>query len=183
MKLTIHDACWDASASEWSNRAIAAGVRWLKVIDDPARAFGVAQAAPACNVIYRKVTPEDISQLSDLRRHPEFSDARACAEMFVRLCDVRPAANIWVEGANEVKLADLGDALWYGRVEALRSRILESRGLRAVVGNFATGNPDGALFRAWMQAYTDNLGDPKALIGLHEYGTITLPAARDGHNL
>ncbi|WP_395707011.1 hypothetical protein [Casimicrobium huifangae] len=183
MKLTIHDACWDAQASEWSNRAIAAGVRWLKVVDDPSRAFGVAQAAPGCQVIYRKVAPPDIEALSDLRRHPEFSDALDCAEMFVRLADVRTAPNLWVEGANEVKLADLGDALWYGRVEALRSRMLESRGLRAVVGNFATGNPDGTLFRAWMQAYRDNLGDPKAIIGLHEYGTIALPAARDGHNL
>lgn len=183
MKLTIHDACWDASASEWSNRAIAAGVRWLKVIDDPARAFGVAQAAPACNVIYRKVTPEDISQLSDLRRHPEFSDARACAEMFVRLCDVRPASNIWVEGANEVKLADLGDAEWYGKVEALRSRILKDRGLRAVIGNFATGNPEPSLFAAFMDTYRAQGGDKSAIIGLHEYGTITLPAAQDKHNL
>jgi len=183
VKLTIHDACWDAQASEWSNRAIAAGVRWLKVVDDPVRAFGVAQAAPACGVIYRKVAPPDIEALSDLRRHPEFGDALACAEMFVRLCDVRPAPNLWVEGANEVKLTGLGDALWYGRVEALRSRMLEARGLRAVIGNFATGNPDGTLFRAWMQAYRDNLGDPKAIIGLHEYGTITLPASRDFHNL
>ena len=116
MKLTIHDACWDAQASEWSNRAIAAGVRWLKVVDDPARAYGVAVAAPACGVIYRKVAPKDIEALTDLRRHPEFSDAQACAEMFVRLADVRTAPNLWVEGANEVKLSGLSDAQWYGKV-------------------------------------------------------------------
>jgi len=183
VKLTIHDACWDAQASEWSNRAIAAGVRWLKVVDDPARAYGVAVAAPACGVIYRKVAPKDIEALTDLRRHPEFSDAQACAEMFVRLADVRTAPNLWVEGANEVKLSDLSDAQWYGKVEAIRSNLLASRQLRAVIGNFATGNPDGTLFRAWVQAYTDNGGRTDALIGLHEYGTIALPAARDGHNL
>jgi len=183
MKLTIHDACWDAQASDWANKALAAKVRWIKVIDDPVRAFGVAQAAPACGVIYRKVAPSDIEQLSDLRRHPEFRDARACAEMFVRLCDVRQADNLWIEGANEIKLGSLDDALWYGQVEALRARILAGRNLKAVIGNFATGNPEGGLFRAWLQSYLDNSGPRDALIGIHEYGTLSLPAARDQHNL
>lgn len=183
MKLTIHDACWDAQASEWSNRAIAAGVRWLKVIDDPARAFGVAQAAPACQVIYRKVSPQDIEQLSDLRRHPEFGEARLCAEMFVRLADVRPAGNIWVEGANEIRLNSVDDAQWYGEVEARRSQILAGRGMRAIIGNFATGNPTPELFAEFMAAYRANGGRADAIIGLHEYGAINLPAAQDGHNL
>lgn len=183
MKLTIHDACWDAAASPWADQALHAGVRWLKVIDDPARAYAVATTFPQCQVVYRKVTPKDIEQLSDLRRHPEFKDAQACAEMFVRLADIRPLPNVWVEGANEVKLDGYGDAIWYGRVEGLRSRILEARGLRAVIGNFATGNPTPELFATFMRSYSENLGDPKALIGLHEYGAINLPAAQDKHNL
>lgn len=183
MKLTIHDACWDAAASQWSNRAIAAGVRWLKVVDDPARAYGVAQAAPACDVIYRRVMPQDIEQLSDLRRHPEFGDAQACAEMLVRWADVRPAPNIWVEGANEIKLDGYGDAIWYGDVEARRSILLAARGLRAVIGNFATGNPTPELFATFMASYREHGGLTDVLVGLHEYGTITVPAASDGHNL
>lgn len=183
MKLTIHDACWDAQSSDWANKAIAAKVRWIKVIDDPARAFGVAQAAPACQVIYRKVSPPDIEQLSDLRKHPEFGDALKCAEMFVRLTDVRPAPNLWVEGANEAKLASLDDAQWYGKVEALRSRLLKARGLKCVIGNFATGNPEPPMFAAFMREYWTWGGDPSALIGLHEYGAIHVRAINDGHNL
>jgi len=183
MKLTLHDACWDAAASLWSDRALAAQLRWIKVIDDPARAFGVAQARPTCQVIYRKVAPADIEQLSDLRRHPEFREAQACAEMFVRLTDVRSAANLWVEGANEVKLADADDAAWYGRVEALRSQLLAARNLRAVIGNFATGNPEPELYRAWLRAYLVHGGRRDALLGQHEYGAIGLPAAQDLHNL
>jgi len=183
MKLTIHDACWDASASPWSDRILAAGARWLKVIDDPARAYGVAQSAPAMQVIYRRVAPGDIEQLSDLRRHPEFSEAQACAEMFVRLADVRAAGNIWVEGANEPRLDTDDDARWYGEVEAIRSRLLKARGLRAVIGNFATGNPTPERFAAFMATYTAHDGDASALIGLHEYGAINLLAGQDLHNL
>ncbi len=183
MKLTIHDACWDASASPWSDRILAAGARWIKVIDDPARAYGVAQSYPACQVIYRNVAPSDIEQLSDLRRHPEFRDARACAEMLVRLADVRAAGNIWVEGANEPRLDTDDDARWYGEVEAIRSRLLKARGLRAVIGNFATGNPTPERFAAFMATYTAHDGDASALIGLHEYGAINLPAGQDLHNL
>ena len=90
MKLTIHDACWDAAASPWSDKALQAGVKWLKVIDDPARAYAVALAYPKVNVIYRRVMPSDIEQLSDIRKHPEFRDAQACAEMLVRWADIKP---------------------------------------------------------------------------------------------
>ncbi len=183
MKLTIHDACWEAAASPWADRALSANVGWIKIIDDPRRAFGVAQTFPDCNVIYRRVAPSDIEQLSDLRRHPEFHEPQACAEMFVRLADVAAANNLWVEGANEARLGDADDAAWFGRVEALRSTLLAQRGLRAVIGNFATGNPGPDLFNVWLEAYLRNGGRSDALIGLHEYGAINLPAAHDLHNL
>ena len=183
MKLTIHDACWDAAASPWSDRALQAGVKWLKVVDDPARAYAVATTFPQCQVIYRRVMPSDIEQLSDIRKHPEFHDAQACAEMLVRWADIKPLPNLWVEGVNEPKLAGLDDAQWYGKVEALRSRILKDRGMRAVIGNFATGNPEPSLFAAFMDTYRAQGGDKSTLIGLHEYGAINLPAAQDGANL
>lgn len=183
MKLTIHDACWDAAASPWSDKALQAGVKWLKVIDDPARAYAVALAYPKVNVIYRRVMPSDIEQLSDIRKHPEFRDAQACAEMLVRWADIKPLPNLWVEGVNEPKLAGLDDAQWYGKVEALRSRILKDRGMRAVIGNFATGNPEPSLFAAFMDTYRAQGGDKSTLIGIHEYGAIHLPAAQDGANL
>lgn len=183
MKLTVHDACWEAAASPWADQALHAGVRWLKVIDDPARAYAVATTFPQCQVIYRKVTPQDIEQLSDLRRHPEFKDAQACAEMFVRLADVRGSDNLWVEGANEVKLEGYGDAIWYGTVEAFRSQLLYKNGKRAVIGNFATGNPTPELFATFMASYKEHGGLKDVLIGIHEYGAINLPAAQDKHNL
>ena len=183
MKLTIHDACWDAAASPWSDKALQAGVKWLKVIDDPARAYAVALAYPKVNVIYRRVMPSDIEQLSDIRKHPEFRDPQAAAEMLVRWADIKPLPNLWVEGVNEPKLAGLDDAQWYGKVEALRSRILAARGLGAVIGNFATGNPTPELFAEFCKAYASNGGPMSALIGLHEYGASTLPPASDGANM
>lgn len=184
MKLTTHDACWDAAASPWSDRALQAGARWVKVIDDPARAYAVAKAYPGCQVIYRKVMPRDIEQLSDIRRHPEFGDAQACAEMLIRLTDVRAAPNLWIEGANEIKLATLDDALWYGRVEALRARLLFGMGMHAIIGNFATGNPTIDLFKAFITAFMQWGGQAgTVLLGQHEYGAIDVRAINDGHNL
>lgn len=183
MKLTFHDACWDAAASPWADQALHAGVRWLKVIDDPPRAYAVATTFQKCQVIYRKVAPQDIEQLSDLRRHPEFGNTVACAQMFVRLADIRPLPNLWIEGANEIRLNSVDDAQWYGNVEAIRSMLLRDRGLKAVIGNFATGNPTEVLFFHFMNAYTAAGGDTSALIGLHEYGAINVPAAQDNHNL
>lgn len=184
MKLTIHDACWDASASPWSDKALHAGVKWLKVIDDPARAYAVATTFPQCQVIYRRVMPSDIEQLSDIRKHPEFRDAQACAEMLVRWADIKPLPNLWIEGANEVKLETEDDARWYGEVEGIRYRLLKARGLKTVIGNFATGNPTRDQFYRFMSSYEfAGNGGTDALIGIHEYGSINLPAAQDGHNL
>lgn len=182
MKLTLHDARWDAAGSPWSDQALRAGARWIKIIDDPASAYAIALAFPKCNVIYRRVLPQDIEQLSDLRKHPEFGDAQACAEMLVRWADIKPLPNLWVEGVNEPKLSNADDAHWYGFVEAKRTQLLHAKGLKAVIGNFATGNPTPELFAEFVKIIVSEWPATNALMGLHEYGAINLSAAQDGAN-
>jgi hypothetical protein len=102
--------------------------------------------------------------------------------MLVRWSDIKPLPNLWVEGVNEPKLSTIDDAQWYGEVEAIRYQILAARGLRCIIGNFATGNPAAGLFSEFITAYTIRSGGNGALIGLHEYGAPNLPAAQDGAN-
>lgn len=181
MLLTIHDACWDAQSSPFGDSLLSAGAGWYKCVDDPTRAFGVASTLPRVNVIYRKAAPSDLESLSAWRRHPDFPTVHDVAAAWVRLADVRAAPNLWVEGHNEPVFETLDDVLWFARVEAERAKLLAARGLKAVVGNFATGNPQPGFFRAFILEYL-NYGGPVHAIGVHEYGTIDLDPLTDRFN-
>jgi len=183
MKLTLHDDCWEAAASQHADRALIAGLRWYKVHASNTRAYGVAERFPLCDVIYRPADPPGLSSLGAWMEHTEFRDVRLCAEAQVRVSDIRPRGNLWIEGINEPVLHTEAEAVWYGKLEALRSVLLGERGLHAVVGNFATGNPEPELFRLWLQTYIANGGRRDALIGIHEYGWRALAPAADEFNM
>lgn len=183
MKLTYHDDCWDAASTPWADRALRAGLRWYKVHADPNRARGVASAFPDCDVIYRPADPPGLGSLSSWMEHSEFKDVTMAAAAMVRLGDVGPSPNIWVEGINEPVLTTDLDAIWYGKLEALRSIGLAAKGLRAVVGNFATGNPEPDLWVMWLQAYLAAGGRRDVLHGIHEYGWRELAPASDEANM
>lgn len=180
--LTIYDACWDAQSSPIGDRAMNAGARYYKCVDDPARAFGVAIARQGVTVIYRKVAPGDLSELSNWRRHPDFPTEHDVAAAWVRLTDIRAAGNLFIEGMNEPVFESTDDVLWYARVEAIRATMLAARGLRSVIGNFATGNPAPGMFALFMREYLAHGGPTNAAIGVHEYGTIDLDPMTDRHN-
>lgn len=181
-RLSIHDACWDAQSSPVGDRALAAGAGYYKCVDDPRRAFGVAVEFKDVQVIYRKVPPSDLESLSSWRRHPEFNDIRAAAGAWVRITDIGAAPNLWVEGHNEPIFESADDVVWFARVEAERSKLLAARGLRVVIGNFATGNPAPGVFKTFIDAYLAAGGERSAAIGVHEYGTIDLDPMTDRHN-
>ncbi len=183
MKLTYHDDCWEAASTPWADRALRAGLRWYKVHADPNRARGVASAFPDCDVIYRPADPPGLGSLSSWMEHSEFKDVTAAAAAMVRLGDVGPSPNIWVEGINEPVLSTDLDAIWYGKLEALRSIGMAAKGLRAVVGNFATGNPEPDLWVMWLQTYLAAGGRRDVLHGIHEYGWRELAPASDEANM
>lgn len=161
---------------------MAAGAAFYKCVDDPSRAYGVATIVPGVTVIYRKVPPGDLSELSNWRRHPDFPTEHDVAAAWVRLTDIGAAPNLFVEGMNEPVFETMDDVLWYGRVEAVRATMLAARGLRAVIGNFATGNPAPGRFAAFMREYLEHGGPRTAAIGVHEYGTWDLDPMTDRHN-
>lgn len=183
MKLTYHDDCWEAASVPVVDEALQAGIRWLKVHGDPVRAYAVAEKYPTTDVIYRPVDPPGLAALGDWMGHVEFRDIRACAEAQTRVGDIRPRGNLWVEGINEPVLHNETEAVWFGKVEALRSVLMAERGLKVVVGNFATGNPEPALFRLWLQTYIAHGGRRDALLGIHEYGWRGLAPAADEYNM
>lgn len=180
--ITIHDARWDASGSPWTDRALAAGARWVKIVDDPASAYALAVTLPDVSVIYRRVAPKDLESLSSWLEHADFPTDDSIASAWVRYTSILSAPNLFIEGHNEPTFRNIDDVLRFARIEARRSVLLDEIGLRAVIGNFATGTPEPGMFRAFMSEYLDRGGRRDALIGVHEYGTIDLAPETDRFN-
>lgn len=180
MKIVPH-AYAASGVSDWVPQYIASGARWVKLTDAPDKAWALAEAHPLLNVIYRRVEPEDLRSMDKWRQ--QWPEPVVAAMVVMQYADIRTRANLFVEGINEPVLTNFDDAVWYGQVEACRARFLKERALRAVVGNFATGNPAPGLFPVWLKAYRDNGGPMDALIGVHEYGVIDLDPAADGWNM
>ena len=77
------------------------------------------------------------------------------------------------EGYNEPAPADENQMRRFADLEAERVRLLAGNGLRAVVGNFGTGNPP----LEWWQAFRPALEAAQAhagYLGLHEYSAPTV---------
>lgn len=180
--ITIHDARWDASGSPWTDRALNAGAKWVKIVDDPLGAYALAAARPDVSVIYRRVAPKDLESLSSWLEHVDFPTDDSIAAAWVRYTSIGAAPNLFVEGHNEPTFRNVDDVLRFARIEARRSVLLNGVGLRAVIGNFATGTPEGGMFRAFMAEYIERGGRRDALIGVHEYGTIDLAPETDRFN-
>ncbi len=74
---------------------------------------------------------------------------------------------LYWEGHNE-PVGDAGFMSWYAQFEIERMRIMSELGYRCVIGNFATGTPDLALWEYFLPALQE-APKYKALLGLHEY--------------
>jgi len=86
-----------------------------------------------------------------------------------------PAITAW-EGPNEPVFGPADDPAnvrtiaWYAAFEAERLRLLADMGLRGVIGNFATGNPDLPLWPAFLPAVAA-ARQLHGYLGLHEYSS------------
>lgn len=78
-----------------------------------------------------------------------------------------PYIEYW-EGHNEPIWNDEEGMAWYARFEVERMQLMADLGLKCVLGNFATGMPDLALWPAFLPAI-QTARQYQALLGLHEY--------------
>jgi hypothetical protein len=78
-----------------------------------------------------------------------------------------PHITYW-EGHNEPVWSTSEGMAWYAQFEVERMQLMADLGLRCVIGNFASGSPDLALWPAFLPALRA-AQEHKALLGLHEY--------------
>ena len=166
MKLVIHQNAVGGS-SRWAQKTLDAGARGIVTLDRPDIAFSMASDYPRASIVYRRVEPGDLKNLSDWRRR--WPDAAECAATVARYTDIAYRPNLIVQGINEPKLETVEEAQWYGRLEAERAKIMAGRGLWAAIGGFATGNPRPELFYEWIRTYRLSGGPDTAVLNFHEY--------------
>ena len=75
---------------------------------------------------------------------------------------------VYWEGHNEPVWTDEEGMGWYAQFEVERMQLMADLGLKCVLGNFATGTPDLALWPAFLPAL-QVAREYQALLGLHEY--------------
>jgi len=78
-----------------------------------------------------------------------------------------PQIAYW-EGHNEPIWNTPEEMAWYAQFEIERMKCMANVGLRCVIGNFATGTPDLALWEQFLPAIEAGL-EYEALLGVHEY--------------
>lgn len=153
---------------------IDAGVRVVKLVND----FGIAPYAlgKGALVIGRHVTnyPDDPGRrvTAESLRHLDPRDAAGQWVNFQsQFYSANPLIKFW-EGPNEPVWGTPDDMAWYAAFEIERMRLLENRGLLAVIGNFSTGNPgDLSLWAPFLPAL--RLAHSRGhYFGLHEYGGV-----------
>jgi hypothetical protein len=93
--------------------------------------------------------------------------ARQFVEAQLPTYQANPGIKYW-EGHNEPVWSTAEEMSWYGQFEAERIGLMAEHGLKCVIGNFATGSPDLALWPSFLSAL-EAAQTHKALLGLHEY--------------
>lgn len=133
---------------------------------DPNLVVFIKEISPSTLVIAR-YTP--LGQLPVGRRDPR-EVARDFANLLIPIAtESRRFANIdaW-EAYNEPVANTEQEMVWLATFEAERTRLLAERGIRSVVGNFATGHPPLELWPAFLPAVRA-AKETGGYLGLHEY--------------
>ena len=147
-------------------------VALIKTLEyDPNFATEIKQISPKTVLVGRLDLPQiDLSNLTD----PEGA-ARAFADRLLPIATEprRQAAFDGWEAFNEPVPTDADQMQRLAQFEAARTRLLAAAGIRSVIGNFGTGQPDLALwphFRPALEAAIEHRG----YLGLHEYSAPTM---------
>ena len=131
----------------------------------------IKQVSPDTLVVARLDLPQiDLSTLTD----PEGA-ARAFADKLLPIATDPgrlAAIDAW-EAYNEPVASDGEQMARLARFEAERTRLLAAAGVRSVIGNFGTGQPDLALWPQFRPAIEAAI-KYKGYLGLHEYSAPTM---------
>jgi hypothetical protein len=151
-------------AAEGLGDYIAAGAAVVKLVGD----WGMAKDIPKSTlVIGRKFEGKYDAQL----QRNSGKTPRQAAKQFVSdqmpTYKSNPDITYW-EGHNEPVWNSKEEMAWYAQFEVERMKLMTAEGLRCVLGNFATGSPDLALWPAFFPAL-EAAQQHQAILGLHEY--------------
>ena len=131
----------------------------------------IKQVSPNTLVVARLDLPQiDLSTLTD----PEAAAREFADKLLPIATDPRRLAAIdaW-EAYNEPVPSDGEQMARLARFEAERTRLLAAAGVRSVIGNFGTGQPDLALWPQFRPALEAAI-KYKGYLGLHEYSAPTM---------
>ena len=131
----------------------------------------IKQTSPATKLIGRIVLPQvQLSQLSD-----PTGAARDFVEKLLPYADDarrREHFDGWISH-NEPNPGNADEMKRLSEFESERVRLLGERGIRSVIGNFATGGPDLPLWEHFLPAI-QTAQEHNGWLGLHEYAAPTI---------
>jgi len=130
--------------------------------------LGLSASAPAATLCIGKIAHSSFDAQS---LYSEGMTPGAAARLLVERDRARyedhPRITHWV-GFNEPVWTTAEQMTWYAQLEIERIRALQALGLRAVIGEFATGTPELDQWGDFLAALRYG-ADHDALLGLHEY--------------
>lgn len=143
---------------------IEAGAAVIKFVGD----WGMAVHVPAGTlVIGRKIISDYDAQLQRASGKTPLQAARQLVNDQLPTFRANPHIQYW-EGHNEPVWNTLEEMAWYAQFEIERMKLMAELGLKCVIGNFASGTPDLALWPAFLPALRA-AKQYQAILGLHEY--------------
>jgi hypothetical protein len=141
---------------------------------DPNFVADMKTLSPQTLIIARLDMPQiDLANLTD----PKGEAAVFTQNVLSIMADPRRMSSIdgW-ESFNEPVAVDADQMARLAEFEAERTRLLAAQGIRSVIGNFATGHPDLALWPAFRPAL-EAAQEHDGYLGLHEYSAPTMQYA------
>jgi len=155
-----------------------AGAAVVKLVSE----WGMARYVPeGLLVIGRKFQRDYDAQLQRASGKTPLQAAQQFVEDQLPTYRANPAITYW-EGHNEPVWSAPEEMAWYAQFEIERMRLMDQHGLKCVVGNFATGSPDLALWPAFLPALRAAVRY-QAILGLHEYSCPWMWWMAGGHQL
>lgn len=182
-----------------ARKIVEAGCRIVKLVDNFGAAAEFLGINPDLVIIGRRISvfpgdPSRVVTAENLRHLSPSAAAMLWVEIQSETYRLNPLIHYW-EGPNEpaweVKESGVIDIAkttanykWYGLFEDVRVILLDSLGLKAVVGNFSTGTPDigNNKLYAWLPMLPALQAAKRygAMLGLHEYSDGRLNKDFDG---
>ena len=143
---------------------IAAGPAIVKLVGE----WGMAQNIPKSTlVIGRRFSEHYDAQLQRNTGKTPLEAAKQFVGDQMSTYKSNPSIVYW-EGHNEPVWNSKEEMVWYAQFEVERMKLMAEKGLKCVIGNFATGTPDLALWPAFFPAF-QAAQQYQAILGLHEY--------------